>query len=66
MSKNIKRTGKDIKDLASYSIKEAEESMLKYKNKKKEILNFELNYFIVSLSTLLCTNIYIHKAVIFN
>ena len=63
MSKNIKRTGKDIKEVPSVSIKEAEEPMEKYRQKKKEILMFEFYYFLMSLTTLICTNVYIHKAV---
>jgi hypothetical protein len=63
MSKNIKRTGKDLKDVQSLSIKDAEEPMERYRQKRKEFLEFELYYFIMSVTTLICTNIYIHKAV---
>ncbi len=63
MSKNIKRTGKDIKEVPSLTVKESEEQLEKYRQKSKEILNFEFQYFLLSLTTLICTNIYIHKAV---
>lgn len=63
MSKNIKRTGKDLKEGTQISIKEAEEPMEKYRMKKKEIVDFELKYFLISLSVLLSTNVYIHKTV---
>jgi hypothetical protein len=34
-----------------------------YKNKPKEIMNFEIRLFIISVSILISTNIYIHKTV---
>ena len=63
MSKNIKRTGKDAKEGTIISIVEAEESLEKYRSKKKEILDFELKYFLLSLTVLFSTSVYIHKTV---
>ena len=64
MSKNIKRTGKDAKEGTIISIAESEESLEKYRSKKKEILDFELKYFLISLTVLFSTSVYIHKTVI--
>ena len=63
MSKNIKRTGKDTIEGTVINIKDSEEPMEKYRKKKKEILDFELKYFFVSLTVLLSTSVYIHKTV---
>ena len=63
MSKNIKRQGKDQKDGITISMKEAEETMEKFRLKSRENLNFEMKYFIMAISILFSTNIYIHKKV---
>ncbi len=63
MSKNIKRTGKDSKDGTTISLKDSEESMEKYRMKKKENVDFEIKYFGISIAILLSTNVYIHKTV---
>lgn len=34
-----------------------------YKNKKKETMEFEMKLFVISVSILISTNIYIHKTV---
>jgi hypothetical protein len=63
MSKNIKPGVKDLKEGTMFSVKEAESNMSAYFNKKKENLEFILKYFLISISILLSTNIYIHKTV---
>jgi hypothetical protein len=63
MSKNIKRSGKDRKEGVLISMKEAEETMEKFRLKSRENLNFEIKYFIMAISILFSTNIYIHKKV---
>ena len=66
MSKNIiKRTGKDAKEGTLMSIKESEDTMERYRKKKKEILDFEIKYFLISFTVLLSTSSYIHKTVNF-
>ncbi len=63
MSKNIKRPGKDNKEGTLITMREAEETMEKFRLKSRENLNFEIKYFIIAISILLSTNIYIHKKV---
>jgi hypothetical protein len=63
MSKNIKRNIKDQKEGTVIALKEVEDSLERYRLKRKEIVDFEIKYFIISLSILLSTNIYIHKTV---
>jgi hypothetical protein len=62
MSKNIKKT-KDFKEGTLISMKEAEESMERFRSKSKENLNFEIKYFLISMSILISSNFYIHKNV---
>lgn len=64
MSKNIKRGGKEQKEGMIITIKESEEAMEKFRLKSRENLKFEIKYFMVALSILFSTNIYIHKQVI--
>jgi hypothetical protein len=64
MSKNIKRTTKDNKDGVTISVIEASEGLEKYRSKKKEILEFELKSFLISITILISTSVYIHKTVI--
>lgn len=63
MSKNIKRPNKEQKEGTLITMKEAEETMERFRLKSKENLNFELKYFIIAISILFSTNIYIHKKV---
>jgi hypothetical protein len=63
MSKNIKRTGKDAKEGTVISIKDSEEPMERYRKKKKEIVDFEVKYFFISVAVLFSTCVYIHKTV---
>ncbi len=63
MSKNIKRTGKEPKEGVTFSLKDAEEPMDKYRKKKKEIVDFEFKYFFMANLVLISTNIYINKTV---
>ncbi len=64
MSKNFKRNNKDTKEGSYISVKESEEQMQNYRSKKKENVEFVLKFFLISLSILFSTNIYIHKTVI--
>jgi membrane-associated HD superfamily phosphohydrolase len=61
MSKNMKRPNKDNKEGTLITMKDAEESMEKFRLKSRENLNYEIKYFLISISVLLSTNIYIHK-----
>ena len=66
MSKNLKRNTKDSKEGTYISVKESEEQMQTYRSKKKENVEFVLKFFLISVSILFGTNIYIHKTVIFS
>lgn len=63
MSKNIKRTTKDNKDVNTISVIEASENLEKYRSKKKEIVEFEIKSFLISITILISTSVYIHKTV---
>ena len=63
MSKNLRRNFKDSKEGKEINLKDSEEQMNKYLSKKNENLDFELKYFLISLSIIFSTNIYIHKNV---
>ena len=57
----MKRPNKDNKEGSLITIKEAEEAMEKFRLKSRENLNHEINFFLISISILFSTNIYIHK-----
>lgn len=61
MSKNIKKSS--TKEGCEVSMKDAEEPMEKFRMRKKENVDFEVKYFMISLAILFNTNIYIHKTV---
>jgi hypothetical protein len=63
MSKSVRRNLKDQKEGTIFSLKDAGENLTKYCEKKSENLEFVFKYFLISISILLSTNIYIHKTV---
>lgn len=62
--KTIKKNTKDQKEGTCISLKESCELLDKYCSSTKENLDFEIKYFIISLTVLLSSNIYINKTVI--
>jgi hypothetical protein len=65
MSKSIKRASKEIKDGITISIKDSDHQMKQYSNHIGENLEYAIRYFLISISILISTNIYIHKTVYF-
>jgi hypothetical protein len=64
MSKSVRRNTKDLKEGTLFSVKDSAEKLSTYSTKHKEDLESVLKYFLVSVSILLSTNIYILKTVI--
>lgn len=63
MSKATKRNYIDQKEGTVIGLRDTCESLERYRSKRKEILDYEVKYFLLSLSVLISTNIYIHKTV---
>ena len=62
MSKTTKRTPN--KEGLQLNLKEYDEKLAKFRNSSNENLYFEVILFVMSLTILISTNIYIHKKVI--
>jgi hypothetical protein len=64
MSKSVKKHTTNPKEGTTFLLRDSEENLSRYCSKSKEDLEFVFKYFLISISILLSTNIYIHKTVI--
>jgi hypothetical protein len=63
MSKTVKKTSKDQKEGISISLKDSEGQMQKHRSQNGDNLESALKFFLISISVLISTNVYIHKIV---
>ena len=63
MSKSIKRTSKDQKEGINIYLKDSDQQMQKYRSQNGDNLESAMKFFLISISVLISTNVYIHKMV---